>query len=214
MPTAYDDMTHDELVAALTALQRAAQPGTPGAPQSLDTTERVLHELHVHQIELEMQNRALRDAQQALEESRDRYAQLYDFAPVGYVTLDRAHCITEINLTGAALLGAERARLIGRPLAHFIARADRPSLAHHLARCYATDELVVSEVALKGQQERPVRVQLSSTCANAGVGITQCAITLTDISVRAQAERALQASEARYRTISELMSDYVFAVRV
>jgi PAS domain S-box-containing protein len=205
-------MTRDELVAALTALQRAAQPGAPGAPQSLDTTERVLHELHVHQIELEMQNRALREAQQALEESRDRYAQLYDFAPVGYVTLDRAHCITEINLTGATLLGVERARLIGSPLAHFIARADHPSLAHHLARCYETDDLVVGEVTLKGQQEPPVRVQLSSTCTNNGA--QQCAITLTDISARAQAERALQSSEARYRIVSELMSDYVFAVHV
>jgi PAS domain S-box-containing protein len=214
MPTPYNDMTRDELVAALTALQSAVQPGASGTPQSLAETERVMHELHVHEIELEMQNHALREAQQALEESRDRYAQLYDFAPVGYVTLDRAHCIAEINLTGAALLGAERARLIGRPLAHYIATADRPTLAHHLARCYQTDGLVVSEVALKGEREAPVRVQLSSTCTNDGATPLQCAITLTDISTRVQAERALQASEARYRTVSELISDYVFAVRV
>jgi PAS domain-containing protein len=129
MPTPYDQMTRDELVTALTALQRAVQAGAPGAlPQSLAETERLVHELHVHQIELEMQNRELREAQQALEDSRDRYAQLYDFAPVGYLTLDRAQCIAEINLTGAALLSVERARLLGQPFAHYVAAADRPIL--------------------------------------------------------------------------------------
>jgi two-component system sensor histidine kinase UhpB len=215
MSTPYDEMTREELVAALTALQRAVQVGAPGVlPQWQDATEHVVQELHAQRIELEMQNRALREARQALEESRDRYAQLYDFAPVGYVTLDRAHCITEINLTGAALLGAERAGLIGMPLARFVAAADRPILADHLARCYATAELEVSEVDLKGQGGAPVRVQLSSACSNDGAGTPRCAITLTDISTRAQAERARQASETRYRTVSELMSDYVFAVRV
>jgi len=103
MSTPYDEMTREELVAALTALQRAMQAGSPGVlPQWQDATEHVVQELHAQRIELEMQNRALREARQALEESRDRYAQLYDFAPVGYVTLDRAHCIAELNLTGAA----------------------------------------------------------------------------------------------------------------
>jgi len=216
MPTPYDQMTRDELVAALTALQRAVQAGAPGAhPQSLAETERLAHELHVHQIELEMQNRELREAQQALEDSRDRYAQLYDFAPVGYLTLDRAQCIAEINLTGAGLLGTERARLIGQPFAHYVVAADRPILVQHLARCSQTSGLLVSEITIQGRNGALVRVQLSSIgTADTGTGAPQCAISLTDISARVHAQRELQASEARYRTVSELISDLVFALRI
>src|SRR5580693_4593929 len=72
------------------------------------------HELHVHQEELEIQNRQLIESQRLLEESRDRYAMLYDFAPVPYVTFCNHGVIREINLPGAALLGQPRERLIDR----------------------------------------------------------------------------------------------------
>src|SRR5262245_23409277 len=80
----------------------------------------LLHELQVYQIELEMQNRELRETQAHLEEARDRYAELYDFAPVGYVSFNRHGVIEQINLQGAALLGRERTRVIGHPLAGFV----------------------------------------------------------------------------------------------
>ena len=84
-----------------------------------------LHELEVHQIELEMQNESLRAAQIENEKSRDRYVNLYDFAPVGYLTLNRAGRISETNLTAAKLLGVEKSKLIHARLDQFIAGADQ-----------------------------------------------------------------------------------------
>jgi PAS domain S-box-containing protein len=96
-------------------------------PENLSPAQaaRLIHELRVHQIELEMQNDELRLSQARLEESRSKYADLYDFAPVGYLTLDGAGKIVEANLTAATLLGVERSKLLNRFLAHFLAEADR-----------------------------------------------------------------------------------------
>jgi hypothetical protein len=84
------------------------------------TPEQIVHELQVHQIELEMQNEALRDAQQALEESRDKYSDLYEFAPVGYLTLTKYAIIEEGNLTCATILGIERRKLIKSSFGKFV----------------------------------------------------------------------------------------------
>ena len=91
--------------------QIASAPLTEAPDRS---AEELLHELRVNQVELEMQNDELRRAQAIIEESRDRYVDLYEFSPVGYLTLTRDGMIAEVNLTGAALLGTERSKLIGR----------------------------------------------------------------------------------------------------
>jgi PAS domain S-box-containing protein len=88
------------------------------------SAEELQHELQVHQIELEMQNEALRHAQEALEESRDHYVSLYEFAPVGYLTLSPAGAITGANLTAAGQLGTERAKLIGKKFSSLVAEED------------------------------------------------------------------------------------------
>ncbi len=106
--------------AAEAELARAPQMQTPAL-----ANEELLHELRVHQIELEMQNEALRQAQIAMEESRDRYVDLYDFAPIGYLTLSREGMISEINLTGATLLGAVRKSLLRRRFSLFVITEDR-----------------------------------------------------------------------------------------
>ena len=92
------------------------------------------HELQVHQIELEMQNDELRKSQQALEESRDEYTDLYDFAPVGYVTVGEGKLILEANLRLASMLGRERGFLIKKLLSKFMTResADKYYLCSRL----------------------------------------------------------------------------------
>src|SRR6185437_9604416 len=115
----------------------------------LDDRDRLIHDLEVHQAELEAQNHQLREAQHLIEESRARYSDLYDFAPVAYCTLDPAGCITEINLTGAAMLGTPRGRVIGKPFAVFVSQADRAAFRTHLQTRLASPEgQAVVEVTL------------------------------------------------------------------
>lgn len=97
----------------------------PQAEKPARSAEALLHELRVHQIELEMQNEELRRVQFALEESRDRYRNLYEFAPNGYLTLSRDDLISEINLTGAALLREDRNKLFSCRFSTFIAPESR-----------------------------------------------------------------------------------------
>ena len=93
--------------------------------------QKVLHELEVHQIELEMQNEALRQAQDTIIASRERYTDLYDFAPVGYFTFDHMGLISEVNLTGASLLGVERGQLKNKPFSLFVAAPLRDTFHRH-----------------------------------------------------------------------------------
>ncbi|MDP2046796.1 MAG: PAS domain-containing protein, partial [Deltaproteobacteria bacterium] len=92
----------------------------------------LVHELKVYQIELEMQNEELLRAQETIAETGNRYADLYDFAPVGYVTLDPQGLIVEINLTGTRLLGAPRDTLLQKPFILFVAPGDRKAFQAHL----------------------------------------------------------------------------------
>src|SRR5215207_7863337 len=111
----YERMTKAELLEELARLERSAPPAE---------FERALCERDIYAAELEFQNRELRDAQRQLEQSRDAFADLYDFAPVAYAKLSRAGVLLGMNLTGAKLLGRERGRLLGFPLAVFVVRAD------------------------------------------------------------------------------------------
>jgi PAS domain S-box-containing protein len=108
-----------------------AMVGSLSPAETAQPAEILLHELLVHKVQLEMQNEELRRAYSALEEARDRYIDLYEFAPVGYITINREGLISEINLTGSALLGVERIKLINRRFSKFVASQDR-DLWHRL----------------------------------------------------------------------------------
>jgi PAS domain-containing protein len=115
------------------ALQERSPDNLESAELSKEEMHSLIHELQVHQIELEMQNDELRRFQDKIEESRKKYSHLYDFAPVGYFTVKDKGMIAQANLTGAALLGIDRQSLIGKPLTRFIAREDQDTFyLHHL----------------------------------------------------------------------------------
>ena len=149
------------------------------------------HELRVHQAELETQNEELRQAQLALAAARDRYRDLFDFAPVGYLTLDAAGCIVELNLTGARLLGAERARLLGRPFARLVETADRRLWhAHHTALA-ASPQRGRIELTLRRPDRSTFAAQLDVLTPQASQAPGQAEtlwLALSDISERRAAE--------------------------
>ena len=161
---------------------------------------RPLHAAHleqdrqVHQIELEMQNRELREAQQRLEVTRDRCAELYDSAPVGYLTLDERSHILEINLTAAAMLGQERARLLGKPLATWLDRQDKPVLLDHLHTVLHEPGLgkAVFETRLKVHHGPVKEVRLETRVAEGTLaGDRACRTILLDVSTQHVTEQAL-----------------------
>ncbi len=122
--------------------------GSDFSELSSEEVEKLVHELQVHQIELEMQNDELRRAQLALEESRDRYLDLYDYAPVGYFTLDNNAVVLEANLFGAGLLGIERGSLIGKPLTSFVHKESQDTFYFHRNQVLQTGTRSMCEIKL------------------------------------------------------------------
>ncbi len=117
----------------------------------------LIHQLEVHREELRRRNEELVDAQRLLEQSRDRYSDLFDFAPVAYLSLDPHGLIREVNLTGAALLGRPRTAVEGLPLTSLV--SDPHRVLHHLWRCRRGEDPVSSEVRIDdGAEGVPVEM--------------------------------------------------------
>ncbi len=147
------------------------------------------HNLQTHQIELEMQNRELREAQIELEASRNRYADLYDFAPVGYVTLNTKGVITEINLTAARMLGLERANIINQPMTRWLEPESRTAFLNHLRLVFDKKGRAVAELKIMGQGHGTTQnVQFESTAVPGDESQSFCHAAMIDITERKQAE--------------------------
>ena len=176
-------------------LRTAAEAELAHAPQAKlkpRPAEELLHELQVHHIELEMQNEQLRQAQIALEESRDRYVDIYEFAPVGYLALTDTGMIGEINLTGAKLLGMERKKLLRRRFSTFVTPEYRERWNSLFTRMLRQDEADNCELAINGGDEKRFYVQLNCKHWEKEGAAPMVRITLTDISLLRQSEEAMR----------------------
>lgn len=151
----------------------------------------LVHDLQVHQIELEMQNEQLFNTQEMLHESLEKYADLYDFAPVGYITLDRNGLIRETNLTFSEQIERERAGLINTPLGVYVAGEDRGSFHSHLHQVFETYERQTCELRLEKPKGSILYIQLVSIAVKKGDGTDLCRTSVTDISVRREVEKEL-----------------------
>jgi PAS domain S-box-containing protein len=153
--------------------------------------QRALHELRVHQIELEMQNEELRRAHEELEASRARYVDLYDMAPVGYLTLGESGLILEANLTAARLLGVARSALVQQPLSRFILPDDQDIHYLHRRRLLDTGAPQLWELRLLRKDAGPfwARVQAAMAQDAGGAAIWRVAISDVDDRKRAEVEK-------------------------
>lgn len=150
-----------------------------------DETSHLLQELQTHQIELEMQNENLREAQSKLEESRNRYSDLYDFAPVGYFTFDRNGLILEVNLAGAEQIGMERKQIIEKPFTLFTAKEDQTIFRSHLEAVFQGGGRRRCEIKIEGKA--PFFAQVESLVEKDS-GALRCRTAVTDVTPRKRAE--------------------------
>jgi len=186
--------------------QKKSQPSKAVAPQTESDPARLLHELEVHQIELELQNAELRQARDELEVALENYTDLYDFAPAGYFTLAATGIIRQVNLTGAQLVGIERSRLVGSAFAQLILAAQRPAFNLFLKQVFGGQDKLSLEVELpvKGLPLLVVRVRAKRSPTG-----LDCRLVVEDITELKQEEDKVRVSEIRYRRLFETAHDGV-----
>ena len=170
------------------AEERLRKQKTKKGPGTELDTQRLLHELQVHQIELEMQNEELKQARVAVETALERYTDLYDFAPVGYFTLGRDGAIRQANLTGASLLGVERSGLVKSRFELLVAEEARPDFDAFLKRVFQGSARESCVVMLSRKGSEPPVVQIEAVASEDG---QECRIAVVDISSRKHLEDTL-----------------------
>jgi PAS domain S-box-containing protein len=193
---------------------------------SPDEVRQTLHELRVHQIEMEMQNEELRRVQAELEASRERYFELYDLAPIGYFTLSEQGLILEANLTAASMLGGARGALVKQPLTRFILSEDRDIYYRHRKLLFETGAPQMCEMRMVKKDAAPFWAQMEACLAQNAEGAPVCRAVVSDITIRKRVEadlrqvhdelehRVTERTEALRRANEELRTDIINRKRV
>jgi PAS domain S-box-containing protein len=188
---------------------------TPGEVRNL------ARNLKCYQVELELQKEQLRKARQQLEDSKNRYADLYDNAPMGYVTLSERGFIQEINLTAADLLGRPRARLLGAHFPGYLIKNDRRIFLDHLRHCWREQAEATCEARVISSDGQLIDLEIRSIFVRGNrSGQASCRTVLFDITNRKRMENAARKNEQIYRSlvnnidisISLIDSDYTVVI--
>lgn len=164
---------------------------------SIDDIRQIIHELRVHQVELELQNEELKRVQEELEDARSRYFDLYDLAPVGYCTLSDRGLILEANLAAAALLGTARSSLSGNSLTRFIFTEDQDMYYLHRRKLFENGLPQATELRMVKNDGTVFWAHLEAVIAHDLSGSALCRVVLSDITGMKNSEQELrQAKEA------------------
>ncbi len=173
--------------------------------------QNIIHELQVHHIELEMQNEELRRTQLELHAERDKYAGLYDFAPVGYFSISEKGIIMEANLTGAAMFGMERGRLIGQPFSRFIDKDDQDTFYFRRKKLIEAKTKQTCELRILKKDKFQFHAQMECIpVLNENGTFARIRAAVTNITDRKQAEEALRkAHDELERRVEERTAELV-----
>jgi PAS domain S-box-containing protein len=169
--------------------------GTAYPPGTEEEPLRLLHELQVHQIELEMQNEELRQARAEREEMEARlgkYSDIYDFAPVAYFNLDHRGIIRAVNITGTGFLGIARSLLIGRRMDCFISDETRPVFHDFLDKVFESETKETCEIVLQKERHSPLVVQVKAVLTESR---EECRAVVIDITERKRLLDQLQLTQ-------------------
>jgi PAS domain S-box-containing protein len=184
--------------------QQHKQTGIP----PVENPRNLIHELQVYQIELEMQNEELRRQQAESDEAKDRYRDLYDFAPVGYFTFDPDGQIEEANLTGATLLGLPRSQLIGKSFSAFVERDCLPLFRTHLRDAFASNVRQTCELNIRQKRDKSSTNVSVESIAVGKDGEIRCRSAIMGINERKQMEedrkRTVSVAQARFRIANSI----------
>lgn len=175
------------------------------SPIEPEEWQKFLQELEVHQIELEMQNEELQQARTELESSLEQYTDLYDFAPVGYFTVDRTGIILNANLTGAYMMKMDRSRILNQYFDDFIHAEHKKAFLSLLEKAFLNRDREAIEIELYSAGQRKF-AHIEAMVSESG---RECRLALIDITVQKKAEIELQQSEQKYRILFETMSQGV-----
>lgn len=178
-------------------------------PNKEADTLKILHELEVHQIELEMQNEELRRTRDNAENLFQKLTTIYDFAPVGYFTLDNKAFISELNLSGARMLDMDRSALINKNFRNFVSRDSIADLNDFLKKVLASNVKRTCEIKLTRKSSGSIVLYLEGIVAS---NETNCLVSAVDITERHNAQVKLQQSETRYRRLFESAKDGILIV--
>jgi PAS domain S-box-containing protein len=178
-------------------------------PRTEMETTRLVHELEVHEIELEMQNEELLQARAHSEELLARYTDLYDFAPTGYFTLTRDGTIVAVNLTGVRLVGLERAQLLNRRFGFLTSEGDRPVFNAFLEKTFESRKQEFCEMSLLRANAAPLFVRVEAVVSE---DQRECRAAVLDVTGRHRAEvererliQELQTALTHVKTLSGLL---------
>ncbi len=159
-------------------------------------TQALIHELRVHQVELKTQNEELRRIQRELEEARDRYTHLYDFAPVGYLTVGEKGIIAEANLTATMLLGLERANLVGSPFSRFVHDEDQDIFYLSRRQLLDTEQPQTCRLRMKKKNNNVFLASLESIVVEGRSALPkQIRLVISDISEQKNLEDQLRQAQ-------------------
>jgi PAS domain S-box-containing protein len=197
-----EELSREALIARVRELEQLTADPAVGL-------HRLQHDLHVHQEELVVQNQELKETGEKLELSRNRYAELYDFAPVGYLSMDRHSVIERINLTAVKMLGIERANALRMPFTKFLPPDSKSILRRQVSICFTERTSVSAELQLTSGKY----VQLDSVpFYDHEHGNTLVWTTLTDITQRKLDEQTIQQAHARVEALIESTDDAIWSV--